>query len=96
MGNYCVKRVMIKTDISSSISEETARRVLRIAGLKWTCVRRKGILTKNDLKLRLKFAQKNRCKLSANFWEEGVGFCLDGASFTHKMNASDQAKATMA
>ena len=37
-------------------------------GLKWTCVQRKGILAKNDLKLRLKFARKVRPKLTANFW----------------------------
>ena len=52
-GNFCVKRVMVKAGIPPSISEETVRRVLRKAGLKWARVQRKGILTKNDLKLRL-------------------------------------------
>ena len=47
-------------------------------------------------KLRLKFAQKDRRKLSADFWEEGVGFYLDGASFTHKINPFDQARAPRA
>ena len=56
MGNFCVKRVMVKAGIPPSISEETVRRVLRKAGLKWARVQRNGILTKNDLKLRLKFA----------------------------------------
>ena len=93
MGNFCVKRVMVKAGIPPSISEETVRRVLRKAGLKWARVQRKGILTKNDLKLRLKFAKKVRRRLSANFWEEGVGFYLDGASFTHKVNPFDQARA---
>ena len=51
MGNFCVKRVMVKAGIPPSISEETVRRVLQKAGLKWTRVQRKGILTKNDLKL---------------------------------------------
>ena len=68
---------MVKTGIPPSISEETVRRILRKAGLKWTRVHRKGILTKNDLKLRLKFARKVYRKLSANFWEEDVGFYLD-------------------
>ena len=82
MGKFCVKRVMVKTGIPPSTSKETVRRVLRKACLKWTRVQRKEILTKNDQKLRLKFARKARCKLSANFWEEGVGFYLDGAGFT--------------
>ena len=79
-----------------SISEEKVRRVLRKAGLKWARVQRKGILTKNDLKLRLKFARKVRRKLPENFWEESVGFYLDGASFTHNMNPFDQARAPKA
>ena len=96
MGNFCVKRVMVKSGIPPSISEETVRRVLRKAGLKWARVQRKGILTKNDLKSRLKFARKVCRKLPANISEEGVGFYLDGASFTHKMNPFDQARAPRA
>ena len=96
MGNFCVKRVMVKAGIPPSISEETVRRVLRNAGLIWARDKRKGILTKNDLKLRLNFARKFRRKLPANFWEEGVGFYLDGASFTHKMDPFDQARAPRA
>ena len=96
MRNFCVKRVMVKAGIPPSISEETVRGVLRKAGLKWACVQRKGILAKNELKLRLKFARKVRRKLPANFWEEGVGFYLDEANFTHKLNPFDQARAPRA
>ena len=95
-GKLLCKKVMVKAGIPPSITEETVRRVLRKTGLKWTRVQRKGILTKNDLKLRLKFARKVRCKLSVNFWKEGVGFYLDGASFTHKTNPFDQARAPRA
>ena len=84
---------MVKAGILPSISEQTVRRVLRKAGLKWTHVQRNGILTKNDLKLRLKFARKVRLNLSANFLEEQVEFYLDGTSFTHKMNTFNQARA---
>ena len=86
MGKCCVKRVKARATIPPSTSEETVRRVLRKASLKWTHIQGKEILTKNDLKWRLKFAWKVRRKLSGNFWEEGVGFYLDGVSFTHKMN----------
>ena len=53
IGNFCVKSVMVTAGILPSISEETVHRVLRKAGLKWTRAQRKGILTKNNLKLRL-------------------------------------------
>ena len=58
IGNFSVKRVMVKADISPSIIQETICRVLRKTGLKCTRVQRKGILTKNDWKLRLKFSRK--------------------------------------
>ena len=93
MRIFCVKRVMVKAGISPSIGEQTVRRILQKADLKWDHVQRKGILTKSDLKLRLTFAQKVRRRLSTNFWEEGVGFYLDGASFTHKVSPFDQARA---
>ena len=49
---------MGKAGIPPSISEETVRKVLQKTDLKWTNLQRKGILTENDLKLRVKFAQK--------------------------------------
>ena len=44
---------MGKAGIPPRISEETVRKVLQKTDLKWTHFRRKGILTKNDLKLKL-------------------------------------------
>ena len=96
MGNFCVKIVMVKAGIPPSISEETVRRVLQKPGLKCASVQRKGILTKNGLTLKLKFARKVCRKLPAKFWEDGVGFYLDGASFTHKMASFHQARAPRA
>ena len=87
---------MVKAGIPPSISEQTVRRVLKKANLKWARAQKKGIPTKNDQKLRPKFARKIRRKLSANFWEEGVEFYLDGTSFTHKMNPFNQARAPRA
>ena len=58
MGNFCVKRVIVKAGIPPSICEETVCRVLQKAGWKCTHVQSKEILTKNHLKLRLTFAQK--------------------------------------
>ena len=56
------RRVMVKAGIPVSISGVTVRRVLWKTGLRWTNFQRKGILTKNDLKMRLKFARKVCCK----------------------------------
>ena len=40
---------------------------MRKGGLKWSHAHKKGVLTKNDLKLRLKFAQKVCWKLPKIF-----------------------------
>ena len=51
--NLFVKRVIVKASIPPSIREELVRRFLQWkAGLKWTQVQRKRILTKSDFKLR--------------------------------------------
>ena len=49
---------MVKAGIPSSISEDTVHKLLQKTDLKWTHFQRKGIMSKNDLKLRLKFARK--------------------------------------
>ena len=54
------------------------------------------MLTKNDVKLRLRIARKVRWKLRKDFETGGVGFYLDRASFTHEMNPFDQARAPRA
>ena len=71
VGNFSVKRVMMSADIRPSISTATVR-VMRKAPLKWTHTQKKRVLTKSDLKLRLRFAQKVRRKLSKGFSTGGL------------------------
>ena len=49
---------MGKAGIPPLISEETVLKVVQKTDLKWTQFQRKEILTKKDLKLRLKFDRK--------------------------------------
>ena len=95
VGNFGVKRVMIRASIPPSIRTATVQ-VMRKAPLKWTHTQKKRVLTKSDLKLRLRLAQKVRRKLSKGFSTGGLGFYFHGACFTHKMNSFDQARAPRA
>ena len=61
---FCKKRVMVNLGIPPSISEETVRKIVQKTDLKWTHFQRKGFLTKNDLKLRLKFAAMKYARCS--------------------------------
>ena len=54
---------MVKPVIPPSISKETVHRTLEKIDLKLSHFQRKGILTENNLELRLKFARKGAmCK----------------------------------
>lgn len=93
VGHFTSRHVRVSAGIGSRVSDETIRRVMRSDGLNYRHSRKKGLLTRKDLKSRLQFARKVRRKLNLNFWKNGVSFYLDGVSFTHKYNPSDQARA---
>ena len=84
VGTFSLKKVRVRDGIPPSVCTATVCRVLRNAGLKRSHAQRKGMLTKNDVKLRLKVAQKVRWKLSKDFETGGVGFYLDRASLHMK------------
>jgi hypothetical protein len=72
-------------------SNRTIRRCLRKKGYKFSQCRKKGQLTKEDLKKRLKFARK--CKRYPDkIWTEGISFYLDGTGWVHKTNPSRNAR----
>ena len=82
----------IHSNIYIKIQERKIKDEIKLKDEKWTHIQRKEILTKNDLKWRLKFSWKVCLKLLVGV----VGFCLDGTSFTYKMNLFDQASAQRA
>ena len=88
-----MEKIKLRAGIPPSASDETVCRVPRKAGIKWIHAQRKGILTKNDLKLRLKFASTVQQKLPNNFWTEEIGLYLDKANFKHTTDPFDQARA---
>ena len=91
--HFISRHVRISSGIESSVSDETVSRVMRKDGLRYRHARKKGLLTRKDLKLRLAFAKKVRRKLNPDFWKHDISFYLDGVSFTHKYNPCDKARA---
>ena len=53
----------------------------------------KGLLTQNDLKLRLRFAEDINKYYDDGLRLSGICFYLDAKHFIHKTNPMDQAKA---
>jgi len=59
-------------------------------GFRWTPIARKGVLSAEDKKARVKFAREMLTK-GPGFWKR-VCFFLDCASFLYKKNPEDEAK----
>lgn len=94
--NFTVKRIKIMAGMSHTICDESVRLVLHADGLSLRNAAKKGVLKKEDLPKRLEFAKKvlRRFENSGRvLWKTGIGFYLDGVSFTHKFNPLDQAQA---
>ena len=69
----------------SSVSNATFRRQLRRMGYGYRSIRKKGQLTKKDLKKRLEFAKNvKRVGLGLEFWKKGISFYLDATGFIYK------------
>ena len=93
VGHFASKRVRMSAGIGSCVSDECVCHIMHRAGLRYRHSRRKGLLTRKDLKIRLAFARKVKGILNPEFWKNGISFYLDGVSFTHNLNPSDQARA---
>ena len=80
-GSFTIKRLRVSPGIRKDVSGETVRRVLRGAGYRFLHSRKKGILKKDGLKKRRKFARKVTKMLTDKFWEEGISNYIDAAGF---------------
>lgn len=68
------------------------RRSLNCEGYKYLQARRKGMMSKQDIKKRLDFAKHTLKHYDIEvLWKETICFYLDGTSWTFKTNPCDQA-----
>lgn len=87
--NITVKNVIEKSGLSLEMaSRRTFSRYLNEEGYSYLQARKKGLLSENDRKQRLRFLREMRRKVRENpdFWTNEVAFFLDAVSFVHKYN----------
>ena len=94
-GACTSKKVQVEAGLKH-ISNRTVRDVLNRNGYSYLQARRKGLMSKQDLQRRTKYARKMIREHSDNVWKQDICFYLDGSSFIHKTNPADQARAPMA
>ena len=87
------KRLMLEAGITMGmISERTLSRSLNKEGYFHLQARKKGLLSRQDLKTRLAFARRMQMDCEESVWEsQETAFYLDGKSFLYKTNAMEQA-----
>ena len=94
VGSFSICRLKLEAKIDKQISDYTVRRLLNRERYKYKQSRKKGLVSQNDLKLRLQFARKVKRLFQDTVWTDGISFYLDGTSFSHKKNPCDQARST--
>ena len=93
-GSFTSPRVGLEAGVEFKVSNRTVRRILNEAGYHYFQSHKKGLLTQQDLKDRVKFCRKIRHrKLDQTFWNKMISFYLDGRGFEFKTNPLDHAQA---
>ena len=96
LGTFNSKELQESCGISeNNASSSTFWRHLR-SSMKYGFYRmqRKGVLTKEDLKERLKFSRKvQRKKLGSEFWTQGISMYVDAVGLEYKSNPYSAARA---
>ena len=101
VGTFTSNVLQVSAGVTG-MSNSTFRRYLRSLGYKYRRTRKKGMLTKKDLKLRLRFARKVKRLFSHNdngsmvLWKRGISLYVDGAGFEYKQNPYYNSKAPSA
>lgn len=93
--HFTAKRLRLSSGLMH-VSHKTIQRTLNRHGFKYLQTRRKGRMSENDLKKRVKFARDIIQNYTSDIWTKKICFYLDGKSFQYKLNPCDQAKAPRA
>ena len=90
---FTAKRIRTEAAVNN-VSERTVRGCLNKYGYRYRQSRKKGLLSKDDMKKPKKFANRVLNTLPKHFWTEGVSFYFHGVGFAHKTNPADEARST--
>ena len=91
---FTLKDLMEYSDVNPrDVSEKTVNRILQRNGFFYLQARKKGLLNKNDLVQRVRFAKVMKTIHNPELWTKQVAFYLDGVSFAYKSDPLHAARA---
>ena len=93
-GSFSSRDLQVECGMDKSMSNLTFRRILKENKIRWLNTRKKGVLSKKDMKLRRKWYRKSvrHNGLSKQFWQEGIAMYVDAVGFQYKRNPYDLAR----
>ena len=92
--NFSARQLQTEAGLTEASSLSTVYRVLNQAGFYFRHLKKKGILSPEDLKVRLRWAQANIHR-PLSYWTN-VSLYLDGVSFIYKRRPSDTGRLSRA
>ena len=93
VGSFAKKWLHEAAALQTGLSHETVRRFLHSQRYRYYHSRKKGLLSTEDLKRRLKdVTEISKRPDSKELWINGILFHIDAAGFQHKCNPFDEAK----
>lgn len=93
--NFTANQVRVESGCTH-VSYRTIVRKMNIFGYNHLQARKKGVLSENDKKIRMKFARKIAEEKRNEYWQDDVMFYLDGMGLVHKTNPYAETKAPKA
>lgn len=95
-GSFSSRKLQLEAGLNH-VSNRTVRRALKSMGYNYCRSRKKGLMSKKDLKQRLTFCRKvKKRNLGKTFWRNGISFYFDATGFCYKRNPMDEATAPTA
>ncbi len=82
---FSIRQVRLAAGLTKACSLATCYREVSREGYSWENCRRKGVLTKEDRKIRLKWCREH-LDTPATHWTDGIAFYFDGVGFQHKLH----------
>ena len=84
--SFSADQVREEADLRDVATRRTVSYALHRNGYKKRQLRKKGLLTAKDRRLRVKYAREVQRDRPADYWKNGICMFLDGVSFVHKTN----------
>ena len=92
-GHFSSSRIKERAGLKpNEVSSRTVRRFLHKEGYHYLQVRKKGLMSEDDMRQRVHFAKNIKNNHSRDIWCNTVALCLNGVSFYYKRNPADQAR----